>query len=42
MMTLVIKKGALSWILESQVSRAFYLKKTLKIAQKTLLVLYCN
>ena len=32
MMTLVIKKGALSWILESQVSRAFYLKKTLKIA----------
>jgi hypothetical protein len=23
MMTLVIKKGALSWILESQVSRAF-------------------
>jgi len=27
MMTLVIKKGALSWILESQVSRAFLMKK---------------
>jgi len=27
MMTLVIKKGALSWILESQVSRAFLMEK---------------
>jgi len=26
-MTLVIKKGALSWILESQVSRAFLMEK---------------